>query len=121
MAPTLLRLQDEVDVQTRRARAAEKAFVSLYRELYVAPDPVPALQTAENESMFTYTMRSHAYQLLDTCLAATVSHVAVRKSIDAEKRISELVAEVTSLEEELGKLAVRSFGLMPLFVAVILS
>ena len=40
--------QDEVDVQTRRARAAEKAFVSLYRDLYVAPDPVPALASALN-------------------------------------------------------------------------
>ena len=62
MAPALLLLQEEVDVQTRRARAAEKAFVSLYRELYVAPDPVPALQTAENESMLTFTMRLHVHQ-----------------------------------------------------------
>ncbi len=36
-------------MQTRRARAAEKAFVSLYRELYVAPDPLPALVAAASE------------------------------------------------------------------------
>lgn len=57
----LVHLQEEVDVQTRRARAAEKAFVSLYRELYVAPDPVPALQTAENESRFTFIVHLHEH------------------------------------------------------------
>jgi len=36
--------QSEVDNQTKRARFAENAFLSLYKLLYDATDPVPYLE-----------------------------------------------------------------------------
>eukprot|EP00166_Cyanidium_caldarium_P001536 ctg_1778.g554 len=45
--PQLLKAyQQEVDRLTARARAAEGAFLKLYRPLYDAPDPVPLLELA---------------------------------------------------------------------------
>ena len=45
--PGLLKgFQDEVDGLTRRARFAEKAFLTLFKELFVAPDPAPAGEAA---------------------------------------------------------------------------
>ena len=44
--PLLKQFQQEVDNLTKRGRAAEQAFVSLYQALLEAPDPVPALAAA---------------------------------------------------------------------------
>ena len=38
--------QEEIDSLTRRGRFAESAFLSLYKELYEAPDPQHSLQSA---------------------------------------------------------------------------
>mmetsp|Transcript_32247 Transcript_32247/g.72769 ORF Transcript_32247/g.72769 Transcript_32247/m.72769 type:complete len:198 (-) Transcript_32247:634-1227(-) len=38
--------QTEVDTLTKRARASESAFYEMYKGLYEAPDPAPALKAA---------------------------------------------------------------------------
>ncbi|PRW51060.1 CASP-like [Chlorella sorokiniana] len=43
VAPLLKAYQEEVDRVTARAKAAESAFLGLYKRLYEAPDPAPAL------------------------------------------------------------------------------
>lgn len=42
--------QDELDGLSRRARASDAAFLSLYRSLYAAPDPTNALRTGLREA-----------------------------------------------------------------------
>ena len=43
--------QSELDSQTKRATFAENAFLSLYKLLYDAPDPVPCLEQVNFISM----------------------------------------------------------------------
>ena len=42
--PLLKLYQEEIDALTRRSRAAEKAFVAVFRTLADLPDPVPELR-----------------------------------------------------------------------------
>ena len=84
-------------MQTRRARAAEKAFVSLYRELYVAPDPVPALTLAVAECASRFSLIGRLLTALRLCSA-------VHRTAASNERIQQLEAEVASLDEELTKL-----------------
>src|SRR5690349_3890963 len=44
VAPILKSLQLEIDSLTRRSKAAEGAFLSLYKKLIEVPDPVPMLE-----------------------------------------------------------------------------
>ena len=44
LADVLKAYLSEVDNQTKRATFAENAFLSLYKLLYDAPDPVPCLE-----------------------------------------------------------------------------
>lgn len=48
--PLLKAYQEEIDHLTRRAKFAENAFFQLYKGLYAAPDPVPALAVAASSS-----------------------------------------------------------------------
>lgn len=41
--------QDEIDALTKRCRASDTAFFSLYKSLYQAPDPAQALEQSANE------------------------------------------------------------------------
>lgn len=53
MGPLIKLYQAEVDTLTNRARAAEKAFMEIYKALHHTIDPVPALTKAvdkESES-----------------------------------------------------------------------
>ena len=46
MGPLLKLYQQEIDSLTARAKSAEGAFLSVYKQLYDAPDPTPLLQRA---------------------------------------------------------------------------
>ncbi|RLN90409.1 hypothetical protein BBJ28_00007712 [Nothophytophthora sp. Chile5] len=48
--PLLKAYQEEIDHLTRRAKFSENAFFQLYKGLYAAPDPAPALTVAASAS-----------------------------------------------------------------------
>eukprot|EP00741_Cyanophora_paradoxa_P009913 tig00000157_g9603.t1 len=53
LRPLLKSYQEEVDRLTVRAKSSENAFLSLYKLLYEAPDPVPTLAAALEDSSKT--------------------------------------------------------------------
>ena len=104
--------QDEVDTLTRRSRAAEKAFVSFYRELYVVPDPTSTILAALNDGTQAVAgavavCRSPLvgwFIPLRVCdLPPWTAHQIER--LQEEK--AALEADVAELEGELSKLNVR--------------
>ena len=46
--PLLKLFQSEVDALSKRAKAAETAFLGIYKKIIELPDPLPALEQAEN-------------------------------------------------------------------------
>ncbi|CAG5118753.1 unnamed protein product, partial [Candidula unifasciata] len=48
VAPLLKSFQLEIDSLSKRSKAAEAAFLSVYKKLIDLPDPVPALEHAQN-------------------------------------------------------------------------
>ncbi|CAF1530145.1 unnamed protein product, partial [Adineta ricciae] len=48
VAPILKSFQGEIDSLSKRSKAAEKAFLEIYRHLSELPDPVPALEYAQS-------------------------------------------------------------------------
>jgi homeobox protein cut-like len=48
VAPLLKSFQVEVDSLSKRSKASEAAFLSVYKKLIDLPDPVPALEQAQN-------------------------------------------------------------------------
>ncbi len=78
--------QQEIDTLTSRARSAETSFLSLYKELHEAPDPVVALETAQN--LIKSSMDSNA---------------------TAARSVAELNRTIAALEEEI-RLNEREFS-----------
>jgi hypothetical protein len=54
--------QTEIDNLTKRCKAAESAFLNVYKVLADAPDPYPLLEAAVVR--YTYTMPTYAYRLI---------------------------------------------------------
>mmetsp|Transcript_17943 Transcript_17943/g.23477 ORF Transcript_17943/g.23477 Transcript_17943/m.23477 type:complete len:787 (-) Transcript_17943:2917-5277(-) len=77
VGPLLRQYQEEIDRLTRRARFAEGSFLSLYKSLYEAPDPVPLLFDAEADK---------------------------RKASELEFRVERLQTEMVEYEEEFSTL-----------------
>eukprot|EP00795_Rhopilema_esculentum_P015573 gene15573-6840_t len=48
VSPLIKALQSEVDQLSKRSKASENSFLSLYKKLLEVPDPVPALDQAQN-------------------------------------------------------------------------
>ena len=47
LTPSTQLFQSEVDALSKRAKAAETAFLSIYKKIIELPDPLPALEQAE--------------------------------------------------------------------------
>lgn len=89
---TLLRqYQSEIDALTQRAKASESAFLSLYKALYDAPDPVEELSKASNKSTSDAQKLSDLQREIDS-LNAEKEGLVVRgvAASAAEKKIEEL-------------------------------
>ena len=98
-AKELLRsYQEEIDKLTRRARAADGAFFALYKSLYEAPDPAPAL--AESLSSRSGSAASALeVQRLRGEIAAYDAEFATLKNQDIT--IRHLTAQLEELEERM--------------------
>jgi len=80
LGPLLKQYQKEVDTLTRRARAADSAFLSLYKALYEAPDPS---------------------QALDAALALAADKPAVKEASRAElEELEDLREEISTLKNQ---------------------
>ena len=49
VGPLMKKFQSEIDSLTKRAKAAEQAFLSVYTKLHDAPDPVAILEGAVSD------------------------------------------------------------------------
>ncbi|ETV99692.1 hypothetical protein H310_07756 [Aphanomyces invadans] len=88
--PSLLKAyQEEIDTLTKRAKYSDNAFFALYKVLYEAPDPVPALDAA---------------LLLDSSIPAAVPSTSSSDKVASTDLVAKLRRELASYEAEFASL-----------------
>ncbi|RHY24367.1 hypothetical protein DYB32_010378 [Aphanomyces invadans] len=88
--PSLLKAyQEEIDTLTKRAKYSDNAFFALYKVLYEAPDPVPALDAA---------------LLLDSSIPAAVPSASSSDKVASTDLVAKLRRELASYEAEFASL-----------------
>ena len=110
--------QEEIDSLTRRGRFAESAFLSLYKELYEAPDPQHSLQSAhaqveKSKSLRLKLLKSQSeIKKLQNDLDEYESEFAKLKNQDITIRELEYKLEEfqKSLEEKIAKAVQQKEG-----------
>lgn len=91
--PLLKAYQIEIDGLTKRSKAAESAFLALYKVLAEAPDPYPLLEAAV----------AHASQAPPLATSTDLED----KIIDLTKRLEDSDARMKSLETQLSDTSTR--------------
>lgn len=98
VGPLLKSYQGGIDTLTRRARAAESAFLGLYKELYEAPDPASALREAlEDRGRLASAHRDR--ERLTAELAEVETELG--RVSDQQIKVRELQATVQRLEQSI--------------------
>ncbi|KAJ8522451.1 hypothetical protein ONZ45_g966 [Pleurotus djamor] len=87
--------QTEIDNLTKRCKASENAFLSVYKLLAEAPDPYPLLEAAVDQTVQVAEAREQELQLqrLRDENAELRKQVSEFSTLDAAKKKAELVAE----------------------------
>lgn len=88
--------QTEVDSLTTRAKAAESSFLSLYKALYDAPDPVDELLRASKDAALVTDLRE---ELLVLKNERSVWAERIAASSGLEKRIEELESQLVAAND----------------------
>ena len=77
VAPLMKKFQSEIDSLTKRAKAAEQAFLSVYTKLHDAPDPVAILEGAVTDQK--RSAETKELEIENKRLQATIQEYAPRK------------------------------------------
>ncbi|XP_046840802.1 protein CASP-like [Xenia sp. Carnegie-2017] len=110
VAPLLKSFQGEVDSLSKRSKAAETAFLSLYKRVVEIPDPLPALdQCVANQSKVS---KFHDYEIENKKLRDTLSEynnefAEVKNQEVTINRLREKLKEYEDKIEETAQLRVQ--------------
>ncbi|OQR86788.1 CASP-like isoform X1 [Achlya hypogyna] len=99
LPPLLKAYQEEIDTLTKRAKFSDNAFFALYKALYEAPDPVPALDAALEASTTAVTAGNSDIDALRKEIQAYEVEFATLKNQDIT--IRNLENKIASFEETL--------------------
>lgn len=91
----LKQYQLEVDALTSRSKGAETAFLSLYKALYDAPDPVPLIRSLDTATSHVEKLETEIAALRDENKALTERANGVKT---AEGRVAELEGTIKKME-----------------------
>lgn len=91
VGPLLKAYQAEIDSLTNRAKSAETSFISLYKALYDAPDPVEMLSQAMRDAHLVLQLREQISSMKEE--RGELFERSANTSI-LEKRISDLEADL---------------------------
>lgn len=89
--------QVEIDSLTNRAKAAETSFISLYKALYDAPDPVESLSQAARDSHNVFQLRDQVSSLKDE-RGGLVERTAT--TVALENRVHQLEAQLSAADQQ---------------------
>lgn len=90
--------QTEVDALTTRARTAETVFLSLYKDLYDAPDPVEELSKAVSDAQESIRVQNENEALREERGSLSERTAVTNKY---EKKITELESEMVTMKSRI--------------------
>eukprot|EP00794_Sanderia_malayensis_P014305 gene14305-15793_t len=100
VSPLIKALQSEVDQLSKRSKAAENSFLSLYKKLLEVPDPVPVLEQAQQQQQ--HLIKFKDLEIENQKLRETLDeyHVEFKEVKNQEVTIKELRERLKELEEK---------------------